>query len=72
MGTALLIAQMTLAVMLTAAILLQAKGTGLGATWTGGGESYHTRRGLEKVLFVFTIVGTAIFAILSAMVVVIR
>jgi len=72
MGTALLIAQMTLAVMLTAAILLQAQGTGLGATWTGGGESYHTRRGLEKVLFVFTIVGTAIFAILSAMVVVIR
>lgn len=72
MGTALLIAQMFLAVLLTAAILLQAQGTGLGATWTGGGESYHTRRGLEKVLFVFTIVGTAIFAILSAAVVVLR
>lgn len=72
MGTALLIAQMTLAVLLTAAILLQAQGTGLGATWTGGGESYHTRRGLEKVLFVFTIAGTAVFAILSAAVVVLR
>lgn len=72
MATVLLIGQMMMAVLLIGAILLQAQGTGLGASWSGGGESYHTRRGLEKILFIFTIVGTAVFAGLSIANIVIR
>lgn len=60
-----LVLQILVSVFLVVAIVLQAQGTGLGATWGGGGESYHTRRGIEKVLFALTIVGIAMFAVLS-------
>lgn len=59
------IAQIVLSVLLVAAILLQSQGSGLGSAWAGGGETYHTKRGLEKVIFYFTIVGTVLFALLS-------
>lgn len=65
MQNILLITQITLSVLLTVAILLQAQGSGLGATWGGGGETYHTRRGLEKVLFYATIGGIVLFAVVS-------
>jgi protein translocase SecG subunit len=66
MQNILLIAQVTLAVMITVAILLQAQqGTGFGSTWQGGGETYHTRRGLEKVLFYFTIIAVTLFVIVA-------
>lgn len=55
MQNALLIAQIVLSIIITGSILLQAQGTGLGSTWGGGGETYHTKRGLEKVLFYLTI-----------------
>jgi protein translocase SecG subunit len=58
-------AQILISVLLIGAILLQAQGSGLGATWGGGGESYHTKRGIERVLFGFTIVGIVLFVILS-------
>ncbi len=65
MKNILLIAQIVLSVIIVATILLQAQGTGLGSTWGGGGETYHTRRGIEKVLFYFTIASITIFAGLS-------
>jgi len=65
MQTVFLATQIILAVLITAAILLQAQGSGLGATWGGGGETYHTRRGLEKVLFYFTIAAVTIFILVS-------
>ncbi len=65
MHTILTIAQITIAVLLTVAILLQAQGSGLGSTWGGGGETYHTRRGLEKVLFNATITGVVLFILVS-------
>lgn len=65
MKNILLISQIALSVIVTALILLQAQGTGLGSTWGGGGESYHTRRGLEKVLFYSTIAIVTIFAAVS-------
>lgn len=65
MQTTVLIFQIVLAISLIAAILLQAQGSGFGATWSGGGETYHTRRGLERVLFYFTIVGIALFIVSS-------
>jgi preprotein translocase subunit SecG len=62
MHTALLVVQIVISVALAATILLQAQGTGLGSTWGGGGETYHTRRGLEKVIFQATIVLAGLFA----------
>jgi protein translocase SecG subunit len=64
MNTPLLLAQIILSVLLTGAILLQAQGSGLGSAWGGGGETYHTKRGVERVVFAFTIVGVVLFAVL--------
>ncbi len=55
------IAQMVLAVLLVAAILLQASGTGLGAAFGGGGNVYRTKRGAEKKLFQLTVVFAILF-----------
>jgi protein translocase SecG subunit len=65
MNTVLLVAQIILSILITGAILLQAQGSGLGSTWGGGGETYHTRRGLEKVIFIFTIIAVGLFIVLS-------
>ena len=66
MKNTLLIAQIVFSIIITALILLQAQGTGLGSTWGGGGETYHTKRGVEKVIFYLTIAAVTIFAGLSA------
>lgn len=65
MREVLLIAQVVVSVFLVGAILLQAQGSGLGTSWGGGGETYHTKRGVERVVFILTIVGVIIFACLS-------
>jgi protein translocase SecG subunit len=65
MQSAVLVFQIILGVLLISSILLQAQGSGLGANWRGGGETYHTRRGLEKVLFYFTIIGVSLFVVSS-------
>lgn len=65
MHTTYLIIQSILSILIVVAILLQPQGNGLGSTWGGGGESYHTKRGVEKVLFNATIVLIALFAIVS-------
>ncbi|MBU0978488.1 MAG: preprotein translocase subunit SecG [Patescibacteria group bacterium] len=62
-----LIIQGVLAVILVALILLQAQGSGLGSTWGGGGETYHTKRGVEKVVFYLTIVGVITFTLVSVL-----
>ncbi|PJA45846.1 preprotein translocase subunit SecG [Candidatus Uhrbacteria bacterium CG_4_9_14_3_um_filter_50_9] len=55
------ILQMVLAVVLVAAIMLQARGTGLGAAFGGGGNVYRTKRGAEKKLFQLTIIFSILF-----------
>jgi preprotein translocase subunit SecG len=55
------IAQIAVSVLLTACILLQARGTGLSATFGGEGNVYRTKRGVEKVLFRSTIVFAVLF-----------
>ncbi|HAE36532.1 MAG: Preprotein translocase, SecG subunit [Candidatus Nomurabacteria bacterium GW2011_GWF2_35_66] len=50
--------QIILSIILIAAILLQHSDAGVGGI-LGGGDSgglYHTRRGFEKFLFIFTII----------------
>ena len=59
------IGQVVIAVLLMLAILLQNRGTGLGSAFGGSGGVYLTKRGLEKKLFVATIVLAAIFILLS-------
>lgn len=65
MQTGLLILQTITSVLLIVFIMLQAQGSGLGASWGGGGETYHTRRGVEKVIFFATIVCGALFTATS-------
>jgi preprotein translocase subunit SecG len=64
LGIALQIILIILSVALVAAIILQAKGSGLGNLFGGGDASFgitKTRRGLEKTLFQITIVLSASF-----------
>ena len=55
--------QIAVSLLLTVAILLQQKGTGLGSTFGGSGQMYRSKRGIEKTLFVATIVLGALFVI---------
>lgn len=59
------IIQIIVSILLMMAILLQARGTGLGASWGGGGETFRSKRGVEKILFRITIVLTVIFLLSS-------
>jgi len=62
------ISQIVVAVLLMTAILLQSRGAGLSGVFGGGGSIYRTKRGIEKTLFISTIVLAVLFfaiAILS-------
>ena len=64
---ALNVIQILIALVVIAAVILQAKGAGLGNIFggAGGDSSYRTRRGLERTLFRGTIVLMLIFVGLS-------
>lgn len=60
------IAQILLATVLTAVLLMQAKGSGIGTALGGGsGGSFRTRRGVEKTLFQLTIIIALVTLIVS-------
>ncbi|MBU1178941.1 preprotein translocase subunit SecG [Patescibacteria group bacterium] len=61
MSNILAIIQIVISVLLVATILLQQQGAGLSGLFGGGGESYHTKRGFEKILFISTIVLAFLF-----------
>ncbi len=65
MKSALLIAQIIIAVSLCACILLQAQGAGLGTSFGGSSEQYRSKRGVERLLFRFTIGLAALFVVTS-------
>ncbi|MBD3279655.1 MAG: preprotein translocase subunit SecG [Candidatus Pacebacteria bacterium] len=67
MQQTLLVLQIILAIMISAMVLLQAQGSGLGSTWGGGGETYYTRRGVEKMIFYSTIIAIGVFIIVSVL-----
>ncbi len=56
MKLALNIIQILISIALIAVILLQQKGTGLGAAFGGSSNVYSTKRGVDKILFRATIV----------------
>jgi preprotein translocase subunit SecG len=59
------IAQLVVVLLMMLAILLQSRGAGLGGVFGGTGGVYLTKRGLEKKLYITTIVLAALFLILS-------
>ncbi len=64
------IIQLVLAIFLIIIILLQQRGSGLGAAFGSGGNIYGSRRGVDKILFQITIVISVLFfvaAILNLM-----
>ncbi len=60
----LTIAQLILAVLLSASILVQQQGSGLGGAFGSDSGAYRSRRGVEKWIFRSTIIlGIAFFAL---------
>jgi preprotein translocase subunit SecG len=56
--------QVTLAVILTTAILLQSRGAGLGGAFGDSqGATFYKRRGAEQMLFIGTIILGVLFAL---------
>jgi len=65
MITYLNIAMIIVSVALVLAILLQARGGGLGGIFGQPDSVYRTRRGIERTLFRFTIALVVLFIILA-------
>ncbi len=59
------IIQIVIAALLIGAILLQARGSGLSSVFGGESTFYHTRRGIEKIIFWATIILAILFAVVS-------
>jgi preprotein translocase subunit SecG len=62
---ALAIGQDIIGVFLMVAILLQARGSGLSATFGGDSSVYRSRRGIERRLWQFTILLAVLFCVFS-------
>jgi preprotein translocase subunit SecG len=65
--TVIQIIQIILGVALTIAILLQARGAGLGSVFGGTGTVFKTRRGIDRLLFRITIVFAILFCLVSTL-----
>lgn len=65
MNPFLSIGQIVVGLALIAAILLQARGTGLSGTFGGDSAVYRSRRGVERRLWQFTIVLIVLFVLFS-------
>lgn len=52
-------------ILLVVSILLQSKGVGLSSAFGGGGDFYRSRRGVEKILYYFTIGLAVLFFAIS-------
>lgn len=57
----IIISQLVVAILLSISILLQNRGSGLGAAFGGDMGGYYTKRGVEKFLFYGSIVLSVIF-----------
>lgn len=67
---ALQVIQIILSVTLIGLILMQGKGGGMGSIFGGDGGVYHTRRGVEKLMYQVTIGLSIIFFLVSISIVV--
>jgi len=64
MQDVLLLAQIVIASVLIALVLIQARGTGLARGWAASSASF-SRRGLEKLIFRSTFFISALFILVS-------
>lgn len=63
MSKFLTILQIIVAILLIGVILLQGRGSGLFSPFGGMERTFHTRRGVEKILYYLTIGLAVIFAL---------
>jgi preprotein translocase subunit SecG len=61
----LAVGQILISIALIAAILLQARGTGLSGTFGGDSAVYRSRRGVERRLWQFTVLLLVLFILFS-------
>lgn len=59
------IAQIIISILLIIVILLQNRGTALGGVFGGSSSVFLTKRGIEKKLFIFTIILAILFFAVS-------
>ncbi|PIP33605.1 preprotein translocase subunit SecG [Candidatus Falkowbacteria bacterium CG_4_10_14_0_2_um_filter_48_10] len=57
--------QIITAILLIVVILLQQRGAGLSGIFGGSNDVFRTKRGLEKILFIATIIIAIIFFLIS-------
>lgn len=57
--------QIIVAILLITVILLQSRGSGLSGIFGGSGNIYRTKRGIEKNLFIATIILATLFFLAS-------
>jgi preprotein translocase subunit SecG len=60
-------AQILIALLLIALILMQTRGTGFASGYAADSSIYRTRRGVEKTLFQLTIVVAVVFVLLAVL-----
>ncbi|MHB8892167.1 MAG: preprotein translocase subunit SecG [Candidatus Limnocylindrales bacterium] len=65
MNAFLAVGQILLSIALIAAILLQARGTGLSGTFGGDSAVYRSRRGVERRLWQFTLLLLVLFVLFA-------
>jgi preprotein translocase subunit SecG len=62
---AFLLIQTLIAIFLITVILIQARGAGLGEAWGGSSEFFTSRRGMEKIIFLATVVLAILFLLVA-------
>jgi len=73
MRTPILVIQIISSVVLIVYILMQARGVGLSASFGGSDSSfYRAKRGLEKLIFIATIITAVIFSVSSLLLIIVR
>lgn len=61
----LFIPQIIIAILLITVIVMQSQGSGLSSTFGGGERVYRSKRTVEKFLIWSTVILTALFAVIS-------
>lgn len=59
------ILQLIVSILLIISILLQNRGSGLGAAFGGDSGGYYAKRGFEKFLLYFSVILTFLFIVLA-------
>jgi len=72
MRTILTFSQIIVSVLLIGAILLQQRGGGLSQVFGGAGGQYRTRRGVERSIFIATIILAILFLVTAALNIILR